>query len=398
MTVITSLTLENEMDLVLAYKKSILVASQCCHTLATQTTFATAVSEIARSLIDKTNTGNLSFAIKAVEGKYYLQAQLSCEKNTAFFASDQGFIYAGKLVPGVTFEEKGQEKIVTFKIRIPLSSGMDSSKAKEIETYFKNLPPQTPYEEVKNRNQELYLLSLEKEEILQNSLQVVELKDEFIAMAGHELKTPLTLIKAYSELAGQLKDTELNEKGRPYINMIEKQTLKMQSLIQQLLDSSKISAGSYQYRKEPVVLKEFLESIYGHAKHLLPDYNISLHLDENLPVINIDPVRVEQVLHNLLGNSGKYSEKGTSISMTCKKDENGVQIIVQDQGIGITPEDIDRIFDKFYRVNKGVESLTSLGMGLYISSSIIKAHGGELKVESRKGHGSKFYFVLPLEA
>jgi signal transduction histidine kinase len=398
MTTITSLTLENEMDLVLAYKKSILVAEVCRHTLATQTTFATSVSEIARSMIDKTNTGQLFFIIQPTkDGKFILQAKLTCDLTTEFYPSDLGFIYAAKLVPEAIFGEDGPCKVITLKIKIPASSRMDHARIKELVAHFKNLPPQTPYEEVKNRNQELYLQSIEKEEILQHSLYVVQKKDEFIAMAGHELKTPLTLIKAYSELANQLGDTEILEVGRPYIEKISIQANKMQNLIQQLLDVSNITVGFYNYRKEKVDFQEFLKSIYENANHLLPNHNIVLEMEANIPEVSIDTLRMDQVLNNLLGNAGKYSANGSLIKLSCRLCEEGIKVMVADEGIGMEENQLGKIFDKFYRINRDIQNQTSLGMGLFISSNILKAHDATLLVESEQGKGSVFYFVLPFE-
>jgi len=397
MTIISSLTLENEMDLVLAYKKTILVAEACKHTVATQTTFATAVSEIARELIERSNTGTLTFNLLNQEGKYKLVAQLKFDKTVGFSRTTSGYLYASKLVADAQFEELEKICVITLQLRIPSSSGLNATGVKMLQEHFKKLPPLTPYEEVKNRNQELYLQAISKEENLQHSLYINERKDEFIAMAGHELKTPLTLVKAYSQVASFLNKEELATQGPDLIQKIDKQVNKMQVLIQQLLDISHISNGSVAYKKEDVSFCKFMNELHDMMLHLLPEHKLTLAMDAALDCyVHIDRIRMEQVLTNLSGNAAKYSNPGTNITIACKLEDAGVKVMVSDEGIGISEKDLGLIFDKFYRVSDIVQTHSGLGMGLFITSNILKAHDSSLMVESQYGKGTTFYFTLPL--
>lgn len=397
MTTINLIALENEMDLVLAYKRSMLVARWCRHTVATQTAFATAVSEVARSLIDKASGGRLYFIVGQQEGKYQLIARLECEKSVDLDSMDSGFVHAAKLVPAA-FHENEETKTIQLSVQIPSSAAFTPDMVPAMADYFDHLPPQTPYEQIKIRNQELYAKADKQEAVLQHSIYVNEQKDAFIAMTGHELKTPLTLIKAYSQLALQLeRENQTSQTMQSYIEKIDQQAKKMHELIQQLLDISIIEKGTYSYKKEKVRLVPFIKDVYAASRQLWPDHQIELSLDEDREqYVYIDKLRMEQALDNLIGNAGKYSRPGTKIQLSCLGDGEAVTISIRDQGIGIPKEDLKKIFDKFYRVKNTTQGYTGIGMGLYITSSILKAHDTALCVESTAGKGSTFFFRLPL--
>lgn len=396
MTTLNLITLENEMDLVLAYKRSILVARQCRCTIATQTAFATAVSEIARSVIKKTGSGILTFLIQRKEGSYWMKARLDFDKSVDLDTSDSGFRYAAKLVPA-EFEEGSDTKAFLLTHKITSSPAFTPGKVSAIADYFQHLPPQTAYEEAKRKQQEFHSQAHKQEETLQRSISTNEQKDAFIAMAGHELKTPLTLIKAYAQLALQLQqESHASPTMQSYMGKIDEQTKKMQDLIQQLLDITIIEKGTYSYRKQKICLAPFIKDVYASSKQLLPNHQIVLTLDDQKEqYVYIDKLRIEQVLDNLIGNAGKYSRPGTTIEFCCREENDGVTISVHDQGIGIPKEDLKKIFDKFYRVKNTADGYAGIGMGLYITSSILKAHDTILLVESTNGEGSTFSFHLP---
>jgi signal transduction histidine kinase len=365
--------------------------------MATQTAFATAVSEVARSLIDKASSGRLSLIVDQREREYQLIARLDCEKSVGLDSMDSGFLHAGKLV-AADFHENEETKTIQLTVKIASSPPFTSEMVAAMVDYFAHLPPQTPYEEVKIRNQELYAQADKQEAVLQHSLYVNEQKDAFIAMTGHELKTPLTLIKAYSQLALQLeRENQTSPTMQSYIEKIDQQAKKMHELIQQLLDISIIEKGTYSYKKEKVRLVPFIKDVCAACRQLLPDHQIELSLDEDREqYVYIDKLRMEQALDNLIGNAGKYSRPGTKIRLSCLKDGEAVTISIHDEGIGIPKEDLKKIFDKFYRVKNTTQGYTGIGMGLYITSSILKAHDTVLRVESTDGEGSTFFFRLPL--
>jgi len=181
------------------------------------------------------------------------------------------------------------------------------------------------------------------------------------------------------------------------LEKIDFQSAKLISLIRQLLDISKAEYGQLQYEKEAVELNEFLAEAIEMNRHILPQHELSLNLSDGASV-NIDRLRMEQVLSNLLVNAGKYSAKNTRIDVHCQKGTDGmITVAVRDEGIGLSKESIASVFDKFYRDKGVVETHSGLGMGLYITSRIVTDHGGKIWVESEVGKGSTFFFSLPYQ-
>jgi PAS domain S-box-containing protein len=227
--------------------------------------------------------------------------------------------------------------------------------------------------------------------------EVSRQKDEFMGIASHELKTPLTSVKAYIDLMGQvLKD---NQDGQPqllkYVNKAKDNILKLHSLIADLLDVSKINAGKLKLNIAPVNLKEVLDECIETISHISANHKIQAHGDANV-VVHADKHRIEQVLMNYLTNAVKYSPKYDKVIVNVTTNEKEVQVSVTDFGIGIPKNKQSKVFQRFYRVNDDLHSFTGLGIGLYISSEIIKQHKGRVWFESEEGKGSTFYFSLPL--
>ncbi|MEO8884874.1 MAG: ATP-binding protein [Mucilaginibacter sp.] len=217
-------------------------------------------------------------------------------------------------------------------------------------------------------------------------------KDEFLSIASHELKTPLTSIKAFNQLMKRAKDDE----GR-LNNFIEKSAehiYRLEKLISDLLDVTKINSGKLNYNIEPFDFKEMLKESVENMQ-----YNTSHEIIlETTPAIryNGDRYRLEQVMNNLLSNAIKYSPQGKKIIINATIADGNITVSVQDFGIGIAPEDLDRLFDRYYRVDNTAMRFEGLGLGLFISSEVLKRHQGSLCVKSELGKGSTFYFSLPL--
>lgn len=230
--------------------------------------------------------------------------------------------------------------------------------------------------------------------------QYVELerrKDAFIGMASHELKTPITTIKAYVQVLNKALSQKNYDQTASFLNKIDLQLNRLVELISDLLDISKIGAGKLELNKEVFDLNNLLDQVVDNMKHLYPTYQIKCNSKSGIKVY-ADKNRVEQVLINLITNAIKYSPKSKMIEIRIEKNKYKVIISVRDFGIGISKAEQKRIFERFYRA-EGVDEKTfpGLGVGLYISSEIIKRHGGRILVSSKKGEGSKFSFVLPLK-
>ncbi len=224
----------------------------------------------------------------------------------------------------------------------------------------------------------------------------LERKDEFIGVASHELKTPLTSMKGYLQLiTANAKDT-LSPTVKNYLERANNSIHKLQHLVDDLLDVSKINAGRLNYALDPVDLSVIVNASVENAAHMYKSFEFKT--DNNLKLmVNGNSERLEQVIMNLLSNAVKYSTDDKRVLIETSRFENYARVSVTDFGIGLRKEQQKRIFDRFYRVDDDKKYLISgLGMGLYISSQIINYHKGTIGVNSEMGMGSTFYFILPL--
>lgn len=222
------------------------------------------------------------------------------------------------------------------------------------------------------------------------------MKSEFIAIAAHELRTPLATIMGYSEL---LLDKHAYDEAqhREFAEIIHQKTDTMERLINDLLDLNRIELGQplrvEKRRQDIVATTEALLSGYR-QKHLRREFNVTL---PPVPVMcNFDKVRIEQVLDNLLDNALKFSQLTSAIELEGTVHGEYFQIKVRDHGIGMVPEELDRVFDKFYRADSSDTAPSGLGLGMVITKEIIVAHSGRIWLESVPRHGTTAYFTLPL--
>jgi two-component system CheB/CheR fusion protein len=221
-------------------------------------------------------------------------------------------------------------------------------------------------------------------------------KDEFIGVASHELKTPLTSVKGYLQLIESYKKEELPAGVRQYVQKANDCINKLQFLVNALLDVSKIQAGKLEFNTVQMHLKDLLDTCIENTHIIYPDFNISQQNEEDF-IINGNFGQLEQVLMNLINNAVKYSPVNKEISVKAERVRDCVRVSVQDWGIGLSEDHKKRIFERFYRVEDRKFLTSGLGMGLYISLEIIKAHQGIMGVESKLHQGSVFYFDLPLQ-
>ncbi len=219
--------------------------------------------------------------------------------------------------------------------------------------------------------------------------------EDFIGVASHELKTPLTSLKAYTQVLEMRMKKEENVTSAILVNKIDKQINRVVSMIFDLLDVTKLQSGIMHLNKVHFDLNDLISEITDSMQNPGQKHQI---ITEPGPavIINGDKDRIGQVLINLLSNGMKYSPDANSIHVFTKIEDNFIVIYVKDNGIGISREEIDKIFDRFYRVGNVKESFQGLGLGLYISSQIVVRHGGRMGVSSEENKGSVFWFSLPL--
>jgi two-component system CheB/CheR fusion protein len=220
----------------------------------------------------------------------------------------------------------------------------------------------------------------------------MEKKDEFIGLASHELKTPLTSVKAYLQLLERSLD---NDENKLYVSKANRHIQKLQDLISDLLDVSKIQAGKLELNKTEFDFDSFINESLESFQHTATRHRIICEGKANA-LVRADRHRIEQVLINLLSNAAKYSPKAEKILVNVSSNETNITVSITDHGIGISKDNLFKLFNKFYRAENVSMYFEGLGIGLFISSEIIRRHKGTVGVHSEEGKGSTFYFTLPI--
>jgi signal transduction histidine kinase len=225
--------------------------------------------------------------------------------------------------------------------------------------------------------------------------QVSRKKDEFISMASHELKTPLTSIKGYVQLLERSVAEETPMKM--YVTKALTQIKKLDDLIADLLDVSKIESGKLRMNMERFDFGKMLTDCIENTCQTYSSYEFQYDGFESLQICG-DESRLEQVMLNFLTNAVKYSPNNKKVIVKAGvKDAGQVEVRVRDFGIGIAKEEQSKVFEKFYRSDESSRSFQGLGLGLYISADILQRHGATYGVESEADQGSVFHFSLPIE-
>lgn len=220
-------------------------------------------------------------------------------------------------------------------------------------------------------------------------------KDEFISIASHELKTPLTSVKGYVQLLERSIDKGDIPTVKRHLQKAQVQLEKLNDLIADLLDISKIESGKLKFNKKYFNINLLLDNIVEIIQQSNPDFKI-IKRGKVTEEVFADEMRIEQVIINFLTNAIKYSPGTSEVQINVSLENDEVTVAVRDFGIGIAPEQQENVFDKFYRVEETAIHFQGLGIGLYISSEIIRRHQGVVGVNSVFGEGSEFYFRIPL--
>jgi two-component system sensor histidine kinase KdpD len=221
------------------------------------------------------------------------------------------------------------------------------------------------------------------------------LKSSLLSSVSHELRSPLAAIKAS---VSSLRTGEVDwhsEARTELLTTVEEEIDHLNVLVGNLLDMSRIEAGALKPQKKPNILREIVSSVSGRMRSQLQNYQLIVDVSDDLPLVNVDFVQMEQVFTNLLTNSLKYAPAGSTIRITATpKNAHVLQVWLANQSIPVPATDLDRIFDKFYRINPS-ERVTGSGLGLSICKGIIEAHGGTIWAENLPD-GLAFNFTLPL--
>jgi signal transduction histidine kinase len=244
---------------------------------------------------------------------------------------------------------------------------------------------------------ELVKMNQQMEVALAEQKALQRQKDEFIGIASHELKTPVTSIKAYTQVLERILTKKGDLKEAAMMTKMDVQLSRLTSLIGDLLDVTKMNSGRLQFNNTDFDLNDMIRFVVEDLQRTTDQHTII----ENFTAVGSvygDKERLEQVVTNLLTNAIKYSPSGKEILVSTKLEDNHIFVSVQDHGIGISKENLEKVFEQFYRVSgKMQHTFSGLGLGLYISSEIIRREGGKLWVESEEGAGSTFTFSIPVK-
>jgi len=225
--------------------------------------------------------------------------------------------------------------------------------------------------------------------------KITQQKDEFISMASHELRTPITSLKASLQLLNKMKDDPSGSEMMPLlITQANKSLNKLNTLIADLLNANKLTEGQLHLNKSHFTLAKLVDDCCNHIR-IVGDYAIVTEGDLELQV-DADATRIDQVIVNFINNAVKYAPDSRTIRVKIEREASNVRLSVIDEGPGIPKEKQPHLFDRYFRADITGLQYAGLGLGLYISSEIIKRHGGTIGVTSQLGKGSTFWFTLPL--
>ena len=238
----------------------------------------------------------------------------------------------------------------------------------------------------------------ERRRIEEAKQEIDRLKSEFISNTSHELRTPLQSIMGFTKLMlqGKVPDSETQNE---FLGIIDKQSVRLADLINDLLDVSRIESGRFTVQKQLLSICDVLQGVAKELDSIAHEKGVVIVRDvpSAIPELEADEKRIRQVVINLLGNAIKFSNENSEIVIRVEVSDDNVLISISDQGTGIPPEAIPHLFDRFYQVDGSMTRTSGgSGLGLYISAQIVEAHGGRIWAESEMGKGSTFSFTLPL--
>jgi two-component system sensor histidine kinase VicK len=226
-------------------------------------------------------------------------------------------------------------------------------------------------------------------------------RKDFVANVSHELRTPLTTIKSYLEA---LKDGAINEPdiATHFLNVADTEAERMARLISDLLQLSRLDARESYFEKQPISLEHLLKPVYERFSMTCKQKEIvlTLSIEEDLPIVVVDRDKLDQVLDNVISNAVKYTPEAGSIKIKAEQHgEKHVQVSIEDTGLGIPKQDLGRLFERFYRVDKArSRTLGGTGLGLSIAQEIIHSHGGDIWIDSEYTKGTTVFFTLPVRS
>jgi signal transduction histidine kinase len=313
--------------------------------------------------------------------KYFILSSILAQKNIL------GIIFAGNYNDAFPITEGDEELVSILADQI----GQAVENARLFEQVYTS--SQTLEQKVQQRTRELA-------SALEEVQQISKTKSEFISAVSHELRTPLTSIKGYAAIlmGGKLGEVPAQVKER--LEKINRHSDNLVKLINDLLDIARIESGRMEMKLTQTSLATIVENVHDLLTPQLKDKDVKLivDIDNDIPEVLVDVTQIERVFINLINNAIKFTPAKGAITVKIRMDEDKINASVIDTGIGISKEDLKRLFDEFYRVDNEInQNVKGTGLGLTLAKKIVEAHQGKIGVMSEPGKGSIFYFTLPVE-
>ncbi len=280
----------------------------------------------------------------------------------------------------------GQPAGVLVLVLRPESQGMTGANARLLSAVAKQLGLGIERQRLRKEATEVEILR-----------RADDLKTALINAVSHDLRTPLASIMTS---AGSLRSTDVhwtNQERAEFAEAIEEETKRLNRIVQNLLDLSRIEAGILRPDKTPSSIRESVDTVLERLRSVAAGHHIVVTIPQQVPLVPMDPVEIDQVLTNLIENAVKYTPPGTTIEISASQANGAVSIEVADNGPGIAPASLPRVFEAFYRDPEQGKKTGGSGLGLAVVKGLVEAHGGTITAENREGGGARFRFTLPLE-
>jgi signal transduction histidine kinase len=242
-------------------------------------------------------------------------------------------------------------------------------------------------------------IGIRNAQLYREAQEAIHVREMFLSIASHELKTPLTAMLGYAQVLQRrtARDKSLNERDMRTLNVIATQATRLNRMVASLLDLSRIQTGQLSIARAPLDLCTLAQSVVNDIQPTLDHHTIALDAPDEPLIVDGDELRLEQVLHNLIQNAVKYSPSGGAVQVRVERRGDQACALVIDAGIGIPAEALPQLFGRFYRANNVLPlHISGIGVGLYVVKEIIELHGGQVDVVSQEGAGSTFSFCLGL--
>jgi signal transduction histidine kinase len=291
-------------------------------------------------------------------------------------------------------------------LRAALSDELDDSALEEIQRQNRDLVDilaelEEKRTELERVNTELAATNRELNEANAKLRELSEMKEEFLALTTHDLRSPLTVISGVISFFTSGRLGELTPEQKNMVAMMERNAQSLIELVNDLLDASKLESGTMRLELASIDLRSLVNELRETMEPLAREKSLKMEVElpANLPPVEADRAKLRRVLVNLVSNAIKFTSRGGRITVRGAREDGQVRISVSDTGVGIAPDDVKRLFDKYEQArSRATRGEKGTGLGLYITKQLVELHGGEIKVESELGKGSTFSFAIPAAA